>query len=76
MTACVPARVGCEPRGGPAAAGTTAGSAGRRQPRARPAAFRPPAASGTTLPGFALVMPAPTGDRARQGASGTSTSQN
>ncbi len=59
--------------GAPAAAGTTAGSAGRPQLRARPGRPRPPSASGTTLPGVCLVMSAATGDRARQGASGTST---
>jgi hypothetical protein len=45
--------------GVPAAAGTTAGSADRPQPGARPS--RPPPTSGTILPVFSLVMSAPTG---------------
>jgi hypothetical protein len=71
VTARVPARAGCElrecrRRPGPRRVAPTARS---RAPG--PIALRPPAASGTILPVFSLVMSAPTGDRARQGASGT-----
>jgi hypothetical protein len=57
--------------GVPAAAGTTAVAPTARSRAPGPAALRPPAASGTIFLVFSLVMSAPTGDRARQGASGT-----